>query len=100
MDSLEFFNIGQSAGQNDDVCMLNLKLHSPGIMADGLDNFLGYTLPRLQLQLALMFLLTQSFHLLLRGFNLPRIVSEILVLSLPLSLSLPRFCFPCLGDFL
>ncbi|KAL3521272.1 hypothetical protein ACH5RR_019421 [Cinchona calisaya] len=40
--------------------------------------FLSHALPRLQLQLAVIFVLTQSLHLLLRRFHFPRICSEIL----------------------
>ncbi|KAL0282226.1 UNVERIFIED_CONTAM: Cation/H(+) antiporter 15 [Sesamum angustifolium] len=63
----------------DDYCYVDIALHSPGIWeTNGNRNFLQFALPRLQLQLAIIFLLTQSLHLLLRRFHLPRLVSEIL----------------------
>ncbi|KAL7125846.1 hypothetical protein ABFS83_14G143500 [Erythranthe nasuta] len=62
-----------------DFCTVDIGLHSPGVWgSDGERTFLQYTLPRLQLQLAVIFILTQSLHLLLRRFHLPRLVSEIL----------------------
>ncbi|KAL3630549.1 hypothetical protein CASFOL_023533 [Castilleja foliolosa] len=64
---------------NNEFCYVDVGLHSPGIWGrDGAKEFLLFALPRLQLQLALIFTLTQSIHLLLRRFHLPRIVSEIL----------------------
>lgn len=63
----------------NDMCYVDIGLHSPGIWGSGdAREFLQYALPRLQLQLAVIFTLTQSLHLLLRRFHLPRIVSEIL----------------------
>ncbi|KAG8380883.1 hypothetical protein BUALT_Bualt06G0063000 [Buddleja alternifolia] len=63
----------------DDFCYVDIGLHSPGIWSnDGARTFLQYALPRLQLQLAIIFLLTQSLHLFFRRFHLPRIVSEIM----------------------
>ncbi|KAL2227368.1 cation/H(+) antiporter 15 [Sesamum indicum] len=63
----------------DDYCYVDIALHSPGIWeTNGSRNFLQFALPRLQLQLAIIFILTQSLHLLLRRFHLPRLVSEIL----------------------
>ncbi|KAL6509368.1 hypothetical protein OROGR_022678 [Orobanche gracilis] len=63
----------------DDFCYVDIGLHAPGVWdAEAAKNFLRFSLPRLQLQLAIIFTLTQSIHLLLRRFHLPRIVSEIL----------------------
>ncbi|KAK6135760.1 hypothetical protein DH2020_030455 [Rehmannia glutinosa] len=62
----------------NDFCYIDIGLHSPGIWGSGTENFLKFVLPRLQLQLVVIFTLTQSIHLLLRRFHLPRIVSEIL----------------------
>ncbi|KAK4433385.1 Cation/H(+) antiporter 4 [Sesamum alatum] len=63
----------------DDYCYVDIALHSPGIWeTNGNRSFLHFVLPRLQLQLAIIFILTQSLHLLLRRFHLPRLVSEIL----------------------
>lgn len=68
-----------SSGQTNDVCWSGLDLHSEGIWGlNEASNFLRHSLPRLQLQLAVIFTLTQSFHILFRRFHLPRIVSEIL----------------------
>ncbi|KAL8539325.1 hypothetical protein ACS0TY_001084 [Phlomoides rotata] len=62
-----------------DFCFINTALHSPGIWdSQAAKTFLHYALPRLQLQLALIFIVTQSLHVLLRRFHLPRITSEIL----------------------
>ncbi|KAG6393137.1 hypothetical protein SASPL_147372 [Salvia splendens] len=62
-----------------DFCYVDMALHSTGIWGshDNAD-LLDFALPRLQLQLAIIFFITQSLHLLLRRFNLPRLVSEIL----------------------
>lgn len=69
-----------------DFCSVDITLHSPGIWASGGSKpFLEYELPRLQLQLAIIFILTQSLHLVFRRFHLPRIVSEILVFPLSIS---------------
>ncbi|KAI3458479.1 hypothetical protein Pfo_015142 [Paulownia fortunei] len=63
----------------DDYCYIDIGLHSSGVWGPhGPRSFLQFALPRLQLQLAVIFILTQSLHLLLRRFHLPRIVSEIL----------------------
>lgn len=64
----------------DDFCEIDIPLHSAGAWdIGGARSFLHYVLPRLQLQLAVIFLLTQSLHLLLRRFHMPRIFSELLV---------------------
>lgn len=66
----------------DQKCKADLQVHSPGLLGSsvGLDRFfLGYALTRLLLQLGLISFVTQSLHLLLRRFNVPRITSEILV---------------------
>ncbi|CAA0836637.1 Cation/H(+) antiporter 4 [Striga hermonthica] len=63
----------------NDFCYVSVGLHSPGVWGStDAGKFLNYALPRLQLQLAVIFALTQGIHLLLRRFHLPRIVSEIL----------------------
>ncbi|XP_074352175.1 cation/H(+) antiporter 3-like [Apium graveolens] len=65
----------------DENCQSKIHVHSPGLLGSsvGLDkNFLGYALTRLLLQLGLISFVTQSLHLLLRRFNVPRITSEIL----------------------
>lgn len=67
----------------DEKCRSKLQVHSHGLLGSsvGLDrNFLGYALTRLLLQLGLISFVTQSLHLLLRRFNVPRITSEILVI--------------------
>ncbi|KAL3820550.1 hypothetical protein ACJIZ3_006455 [Penstemon smallii] len=74
-----FFGIQNPGNVTYDFCHVDLQLHSPGVWGRNLaDTFFQYALPRLQLQLALMFFVTQSLHLLLRRFHLPRLVSEIL----------------------
>ncbi|KAG8380735.1 hypothetical protein BUALT_Bualt06G0047000 [Buddleja alternifolia] len=63
----------------DDFCYINIALHSTGVWGyEEARSFLQHTLPRVQLQLAIIFMLTQSLHLLLRRFHLPRLVSEIM----------------------
>ncbi|KAK6124739.1 hypothetical protein DH2020_041515 [Rehmannia glutinosa] len=62
----------------NDFCYVDIGLHSPGIWGSGTGNFLKFALPRLQLQLVVIFTLTQSIHLLLRRFHLPRIAGIIL----------------------
>lgn len=57
-----------------------VPIHSPGVWdMEEMKSFLGFALPRLQLQLAVIFLLTQSLYLLLKRFHLPRVASEIMV---------------------
>ncbi|KAL3524024.1 hypothetical protein ACH5RR_016858 [Cinchona calisaya] len=80
-----------------------IYIHSAGgIWSDR--TFLSHALPRLQLQLAIIFLLTQSLHLLLRRFHLPRICSEILagiILGPTVLGNVPNFrntLFPQEGD--
>ncbi|XP_047325974.1 cation/H(+) antiporter 4-like [Impatiens glandulifera] len=52
-------------------------IHSPGIWdRDGAKHFLSFALPRLQLQLAIIFIVTYALHTLFKRFNLPRIVAE------------------------
>ncbi|XP_075500148.1 cation/H(+) antiporter 3-like isoform X1 [Primulina tabacum] len=66
------------ANSTADSCATDIGLHA-GAWRSSLTNlFHSYAFPRLQLQLAIIFLVTQSLHLLLRRFNLPRIVSEIM----------------------
>ncbi|KAE9451530.1 hypothetical protein C3L33_16566, partial [Rhododendron williamsianum] len=56
-----------------------VPIHSPGVWdMEEMKSFLGFALPRLQLQLAVIFLLTQSLYLLLKRFHLPRVASEIM----------------------
>ncbi|XP_042026514.1 cation/H(+) antiporter 4-like [Salvia splendens] len=62
-----------------DFCYVDMALHSTGIWGSHDNtNLLDFALPRLQLQLAIIFFITQSLHLFLRRFHLPRLVSEIL----------------------
>lgn len=74
----------EDPGGTHDECIVKTKVHSPGLWGNDLDgmkyHFLAYSLPRLFLQLCIMFGLTQALHLLLlKRFRLPRIVSELLV---------------------
>ncbi|KAK3019502.1 hypothetical protein RJ639_003174 [Escallonia herrerae] len=70
---------GELPGQNDEICGVDVPLHSAGLWsASKARNFLNYALPRLQLQLALIFIVTQSFHVLLGRLYMPRIVSEVM----------------------
>ncbi|KAA8539523.1 hypothetical protein F0562_026215 [Nyssa sinensis] len=64
----------------NEVCKADPRpIHSPGLWdQSNAKNFLSYALPRLQLQLAVIFFLTQSIYIFLRRFHLSRIVSEIL----------------------
>ncbi|KAL2526709.1 Cation/H(+) antiporter 15 [Abeliophyllum distichum] len=89
----------------DDFCEIHIPLHSAGAWdIDGARSFLHYILPRLQLQLAVIFLLTQSLHLLLRRFHMPRILSELLagiILGPTVLGQIPNFqkaLFPQEGD--
>lgn len=68
----------------EDECRVIYKIYSPGLVGglSGFKEFMLYTLPRIQLQLALIYVTTQSFHLFFRRFGLPRILSEILVCDL------------------
>lgn len=67
-----------------DFCKVRTTSHSPGIWSlDAAKNFMGYALPRLQLQLAIIFVLTRFLHLLFRPLKFQRVVAEILVLVLP-----------------
>lgn len=67
---------GQTSDEN---CTVHIWLHSPGVWNLVGDNgFLNYVLPRLQLQLALIFLVTQALHALFKRFYLPRMISEIM----------------------
>lgn len=69
----------------NDTCMLDPTMSSihiiGGVWNENNKNIFSQPLPRLQLQLAVIFALTQSLHLLLKQLHLPRICSEILVLS-------------------
>ncbi|KAM7491872.1 hypothetical protein LguiA_034793 [Lonicera macranthoides] len=65
----------------DENCTVLIPLHSPGfwnLHSNNTNTFLNYALPRFQLQLAIIYLLTQSLHLFFRRFCLPRLVPEIL----------------------
>ncbi|VFQ84680.1 unnamed protein product [Cuscuta campestris] len=72
----------QVPGQTSDHCAAQILLHSPGLWGDGSDmyqyRFFTYALPRLLLQISVVFLLTHTLYLLLKRFRLPRIVSELL----------------------
>jgi len=89
----------------DDFCEIDIPLHSAGAWdIGGARSFLHYVLPRLQLQLAVVFLFTQSLHLLLRRFHMPRIFSELLagiILGPTVLGQIPNFrktLFPQEGD--
>ncbi|KAK3015190.1 hypothetical protein RJ639_005399 [Escallonia herrerae] len=72
-------NKGELPGQNEEVCRVDVHLHSTGLWsASEARNFLSYALPRLQLQLALIFLLTQCLHFLFRRLYMPRLISEVM----------------------
>lgn len=76
---------GELPGAVSEKCYAEIPLHSPGIW--GLPDaslFLDFNLPLLLLQLALIFFLTQSLHLVLKRIRLPRLISEILVFFLSL----------------
>ncbi|XP_059627069.1 cation/H(+) antiporter 4-like [Cornus florida] len=67
-------------GPNKDYCVAEiLPLHSPGIFNLPKNrSFNTYALPELHLQLAMIFIVTQSTHMVLKRFNVSRTVSEIL----------------------
>ncbi|XP_059627064.1 cation/H(+) antiporter 3-like [Cornus florida] len=67
-------------GPDNDVCAAQLlPLHSPGVWnLTNSNTILRYLLPTLHLQLAIIFILTQSLHMLLRRFHVSRTVTEIL----------------------
>lgn len=79
LDHTNFTQQGDNVRRYDEMCSYDIALNSPGLFAFGFQEFLTYILPRLELQLALMFSLTQALHLLFRRFNFPRNFSEILV---------------------
>ncbi|XP_059627067.1 cation/H(+) antiporter 15-like [Cornus florida] len=64
----------------EDSCVAELMpLHSQGIWnLQNLHSIYNYPLPMLHMQLAVIFILTQSIHTVLKRFNVSRIVSEIL----------------------
>ncbi|XP_019179382.1 PREDICTED: cation/H(+) antiporter 3-like [Ipomoea nil] len=73
----------EDPGGTHDKCLVKTKVHSTGLWGrdiDGMDyRFVTYSLPRLFLQLCIMFGLTQALHLFfLKRFRLPRIISELL----------------------
>ncbi|XP_019149673.1 PREDICTED: cation/H(+) antiporter 3-like [Ipomoea nil] len=72
----------QNPGSTEDYCMGRMLVHSPGIWAVNTATnhfrFFAYSLPRMLGQLAVMFLLAELLHLLLKRFRLPRFVSELL----------------------
>ncbi|PHT82104.1 hypothetical protein T459_15119 [Capsicum annuum] len=70
---------GELPGGVNEKCYAEIPLHSPGLW--GLPNsglFLDFNLPLILLQLAVIFLLTQALHLVLKRIRLPRLISEIL----------------------
>ncbi|KAM3236074.1 cation/H(+) antiporter 3-like [Capsicum annuum] len=70
---------GELPGGVDDKCYAEIPLHSPGIWAlRDYSLFLNFNLPLILLQLAIIFLLTQALHLVLKRIRLPRFISEIL----------------------
>lgn len=63
----------------DYKCEMMVEAHSPGLWGfQQVTGLLSYALPRLHLQLVMIFFLTQSLHFCLRRFSLPRITSEIM----------------------
>uniref|UniRef100_A0A5B6Z791 Cation/H+ exchanger transmembrane domain-containing protein n=1 Tax=Davidia involucrata TaxID=16924 RepID=A0A5B6Z791_DAVIN len=64
----------------NELCRIDLTPHhSPSLWKlKNAESLLDFVLPRLQLQLAVIFLVTQSLYLLFKRFNFSRIVSEIL----------------------
>lgn len=75
---------GELPGGVNEKCYAEIPLHSPGLW--GLPNaslFLDFNLPLLLLQLAVIFILTQALHLVLKRIRLPRLISEILVFPFP-----------------
>ncbi|CAK9135853.1 unnamed protein product [Ilex paraguariensis] len=91
--------------QPNRFCSRDFQIHSHGVWDQTeARGFLKFALPRLQLQLAIMFLLTQSLHTLLKHCYLPRIVSEILagvILGPSILGSIPNFTetfFPVQGE--
>ncbi|CAK9173487.1 unnamed protein product [Ilex paraguariensis] len=70
---------GEFPGEKEKFCKVNILLHSPGIWNCNEDRgFLDYALPRLLLQMAAIFIITQSLHVLLKRIHFPRIVPEFL----------------------
>ncbi|XP_047317611.1 cation/H(+) antiporter 4-like [Impatiens glandulifera] len=62
------------------ICSGNPNIiHSPAIWdQNGAKHFLAFALPRLQLQLAIIFVFTFALHNVFKRFNLPRIVAEMM----------------------
>lgn len=71
--------VGYDDARYDEICSIDPRVTSQGFFENGMQDILGYSLPRLQLQLSLIFILTQSLHLLFKRFNFPRSFSEIMV---------------------
>ncbi|KAK1365069.1 Cation/H(+) antiporter 4 [Heracleum sosnowskyi] len=79
MDLNEFLREGVDPVEKEN-CAIPIKVQSPGwfILKHSSDYIFNYSLPRLLLQLSLIFILTHSLHVFLRRLSLPRIISKIL----------------------
>lgn len=79
MDLNEFLREGVNPVEKEN-CAIPIKVQSPGwfILKHSSDYIFNYSLPRLLLQLSLIFILTHSLHVFLRRLSLPRIISKIL----------------------
>lgn len=68
-------------GGSNGLCSGLIPNHSDGVWGRlDLKGLLKYDLPRLQFQLACIYILTESFHKLFRLVHVPRIAAEIMVL--------------------
>lgn len=91
METAIIIDSGETSSVEPNECQIVQSLYSPGFFGGlhGVSDFFIYVLPRIQFQLALIFLTTQALHLFFRRFGIPRIIPEMLVLDLSL------ICFLC-----
>lgn len=79
INQADFVKQGDDVKRYQELCSMDVPLNSPGLAEVGFQDFLGYFLPRVELQLALMFSVAQALHSLFKRFSFPRNFSEILV---------------------
>ena len=79
INQADFVKQGDDVKRYKEICSMDVPLNSPGLSEVSFQDFLGYLLPRVELQLALMFTVAQALHALFKRFSFPRNFSEILV---------------------
>ncbi|WOH11560.1 hypothetical protein DCAR_0831049 [Daucus carota subsp. sativus] len=78
INQADFLKQGDDVKRYKEICSMDVPLNSPGLSEVSFQDFLGYLLPRVELQLALMFTVAQALHALFKRFSFPRNFSEIL----------------------